>query len=179
MMKNIVYVATSLDGFIAGIDGDLDWLNNLPNPDRSDYGFADFIRRIDALVMGRNTFETVLAFDAWPYPKPVFVLSSSLKKIPATLTDKVEIVQGDLVQLVNDLHRRGYQSLYIDGGRTIQNFLRADLIDELIITQVPILLGRGIPLFGDIEQTLKFSHQSTETFTTGLVQSHYVRDRDA
>ncbi len=176
-MVNYVYVASSLDGFIATKDGGIDWLTETPNQEKSDYGYAEFSRGIDALVMGRNTFEKVLTFDFWPYEKPVFVLSNHLDTVPENLVDKAEIVRGDLRQLIEALKDRGFQNLYIDGGRVIQSFLEEDLIDEMIITWIPILLGEGIPLFGKLENSLKFSHKKTQSYNA-LVQSHYSRIRD-
>jgi dihydrofolate reductase len=176
-MTNYVFIATSLDGFIAKIDGGLDWLNEIPNTDKIDYGYAEFMRGIDAIVMGRNTFEKVISFDFWPYDKPVFVLSNSLDNIPNEITGKAEIVKGDLRMLIDMLKKRGFQNLYIDGGRVIQSFLKEDLIDEMIISQVPILLGDGIPLFGKLENSMKFSLKHTESFDETLVKGHYTRIR--
>lgn len=127
-MANYVYIASSLDGFIAARDGGIDWLHEIPNPDRSDYGYAEFMGNIDAIVMGRNTFEQVLTFDSWPFDKPVFVLSNSLSELPESMTGKAQIVSGDITKLVNQLNKQGYANLYIDGGRTIQGFLKRDLI---------------------------------------------------
>jgi dihydrofolate reductase len=176
-MTNIVYIATSLDGYIAAEDGGLDWLQEAPNPEGSDFGFGAFMDRIDALVMGRNTYETVLTFGDWPYSKPVFVVSSTLRDVPAHLADRVEIVKGEPQNLVAQLADRGFKSLYIDGGVTIQRFLAADLIDELIITRVPILLGGGYPLFDRLAQPLRFRHVETEVLNDTLVKSRYVRMR--
>ena len=174
---NYVYIATSLDGFIADRDGGLDWLTGLPNPEGGDFGFAEFLADVDAIVMGRKTFETVLALGVWPYDKPVFVLSTTLGSVPPDLAGKAEVVTGDPRGLVAALRERGYENLYVDGGRTIQGFLEADLIDEIIITTVPILLGDGVPLFGRIGRTLTFTHVSTETLSPELAKSRYVRDR--
>ena len=175
-MPSIVYIATSLDGYIADTDGNLDWLNSVPNPDNSDYGFSDLMDRIDALVMGRNTFETVLEFGGdWPYAKPVFVLSTTLKAIPDVLRGKVEIIAGSPASVLTRLRDRGLTRLYVDGGKTIQSFLRQDLIDELIITRIPILLGSGTPLFGALPSHLQFEHVGTEVLNGNLVKSHYLR----
>jgi dihydrofolate reductase len=176
-MTNSVYVATSLDNFIATREGGLEWLNEVPNPGQSDYGFAEFMSRIDAVVMGRNTFETVIAFDSWPYPVPVFVLSASLKTLPGNVAGKAEIILGDPRDLVKQLNERGYRNLYIDGGRTIQCFLQEDLIDEMIITRVPVLLGEGIPFFGNLENSLNFRLEKTEQLNDALVKSSYSRIR--
>ncbi len=177
-MTNFVFIAASLDGFIAETDGGIDWLVNFPNPDNNDYGFAEFTQKIDALVMGRNTYEKVLTLKEWPYPMPVFVLSHSNPVIPEALKDKVTIIKGESKEVVKDLNARGYHNLYIDGGKVIQSFLREDLIDEMIITTVPILLGDGIPLFGKIPQKLNFRLVKTETYPSSLVKNHFVRDRE-
>ena len=176
-MTNYVYIATSLDGYIATIDGGLDWLNESPNPEQSDYGFAEFMDGIDALVMGRNTFEMVVSFGVWPYDVPVFVLSHSLERVPEGYADKAEIVSGNLHEIVERLEQRGYRRLYIDGGVTIQSFLQQDLIDEMIITRIPVVLGGGIPLFGELAHSLKFSHVQTDVYNNALVKSRYVRER--
>jgi dihydrofolate reductase len=178
-MPNYVYVATSLDGFIADRAGGLDWLTESPGPEGSDFGFAEFLSGIDAIVMGRRTFETVLAFGVWPYDKPVFVLSTSLEVVPAAVADKAEVVRGDPHSIVAALRKRGYVNLYVDGGRTVQSFLDADLIDELIITRVPILLGEGVPLFGRMRRSLAFRHAGTEALSPELTKSRYLRDRSS
>jgi len=177
-MRNYVYIAASLDGFIATKDGGVDWLNEIPDPEQSDYGYAAFMSTIDAIVMGRNTFEKVLTFGAWPYDKPVFILSNNLKDLPDGLTGKARIIKGEIKELLADLHKQGYANLYIDGGATIQKFLKEDLIDELIVTRIPILLGDGIPLFGKLERSLKFIHNETEVYENDLVKSHYTRIRE-
>lgn len=177
-MTNYVYIATSLDGFIATTDGGLDWLDEIPNPEKSDFGYAEFMSGIDAIVMGRKTFEKVLTFDVWSYDKPVFVPSKSKISIPKELTEKVEIITGNPKELIDQLKVKGHQNLYIDGGITIQRFLEEDLIDEMILTKVPVLLGNGIPLFGNLTRRLYFSHEKTEVLNEMLVKSHYKRTRD-
>ena len=150
-MSNIISIATSLDGYIADKDGGLDWLHSIPNPENLDMGWADFIDRIDALVMGRKRFEKVCSFDCeWPYRKPVFVLSDSMKSIPEGYEGKAEPIKGSVSEVIEAIHQKGYNHLYIDGGVTVQSFLKEDLIDEIIITIIPILLGGGIPLFGEL-----------------------------
>lgn len=176
-MANFVYIATSIDGFIATEDGGVEWLENVPNHDGSDLGFADFTARIDALVMGRKTYEKVLDFGQWPYEKPVFVLSNSLKSVPENLEGKADIVSGEIVSVIETLRSRGFQNLYIDGGKVIQSFLSQDLIDELIITRLPVLLGKGIPLFAELDEPLHFTHLSTKVLCDSLVQSRYIRER--
>ncbi|HOI30032.1 MAG TPA: dihydrofolate reductase family protein [Melioribacteraceae bacterium] len=174
-MLNTIYIATSLDGYIARLDGSIDWLMDIPNPDGSDFGFGDFIKRIDAIVMGRNTYQTVEAFGSWPYTKPVFLLSTTLKKDQLKYRDKVEILSGTPEEIVNTLNGRNYRNLYIDGGETIRRFLERGLIDEMIITKIPVLLGSGIPLFGGIETEQKFRHAKTEILNDSLVKSYYEK----
>ena len=178
-MSNIVYIATSIDGYIAREDGTIDWLMELPNPNNSDYGFSVFLESIDGIVMGRKTFETVLGFNEWPYPKskPIFVLSNSLDELPARLSAKVEIVKGELKRIIELLKDRGFNDLYIDGGKTIQSFLKEDLIDEMTITRIPILLGSGIRLFDKNNLELNFEHVGTEVYNNMLVRSKYLRKR--
>ncbi|MAS93991.1 MAG: diacylglycerol kinase [Verrucomicrobiales bacterium] len=176
-MANYVYIAASLDGYIATVDGGIDWLEDAPNPSGGDFGFADFICQIDALVMGRGTFEKVLEFDHWPYTHPVFVVSNSLGSVPEHLEGKASIVSGSPSEVVKELAAEGLENLYIDGGKVIQSFLKDDLIDELIVTRFPKLLGSGIPLFGELDGILDFFHVSTEVLENYLVKSHYRRER--
>ncbi|MEJ0105896.1 MAG: dihydrofolate reductase family protein [Bacteroidota bacterium] len=176
-MSNIVYIATSIDGYIALEDESIDWLIDLPNPDKSDYGFSEFMKRIDGIILGRKTYETVLTFNDWPYTKPVFVLSNSLKELPGKFSGKGEIVHGELKKIIESLAERGMNNFYIDGGKTIQGFLKEDLIDEMIITRIPILLGSGIPLFDKNHSELPFEHTGTEVYNNMLVKSRYIRKR--
>jgi len=133
------------------------------------------MQRIDAIVIGRNTFELVLTFKTWPYAKPVFVLSRTIKSVPVRLNGKAEILSGKPDKIVNELIARGYNILFIDGGKTIQGFLKLDLIDEIILTKIPIILGEGIPLFGKLIKELKFKHIKTKVFNNALVRSRYKR----
>lgn len=177
--QNKVFIATSLDGFIAEENGGLDWLTTTPTPENTDMGYGAFTAQIDALLMGRNTFDTVCKFDGeWPYQKPVFVLSNTLTEIPEKYTKKAELVQGDnLDTVLEKLHNKGFYRLYIDGGKLIQSFLREDRIAEMIITTIPLLLGAGIRLFGDMSKPLAFDCVATHRFSEKFVQQHYQRVR--
>jgi dihydrofolate reductase len=175
MMTLYVYIAQSLDGYIADKTGELEWLNDIPNPENSDFGFAEFISKIDAVVMGRNTFEKVQSFDVWPYIQPVYVISTSLHGLPPEYSDKAKILNLKPSQIVESLEKDGMNNLYIDGGALIQSFLSEDLIDELIITSIPVLLGDGISLFGKLDQSLKFKFQKSEVLISSLVKSYYKR----
>jgi dihydrofolate reductase len=170
-MKASVFIATSLDGFIARANGDLDWL---PAGGGEPHGYDEFIAGVDALVIGRKTFETVLAFDTWPYgQKPVFVLSTRALA-PAPLGAAVESMSGPPADIVSELETRGIRHVYVDGGITIQRFLQAGLIQRLIITRVPVLLGTGIPLFGPVPHDIILEHVGTRQYASGLVQSEYL-----
>jgi dihydrofolate reductase len=177
IQMNYVYIATSIDGYIATADGGIDWLHDLPNPDNSDYGYSQFIANIDAMVMGRRTFEKVQTFGEWPYAVKVFVLSSRLTEVPPELAGKIEFLSGSTGEIISTINSRGFNNLYIDGGLVVQSFLAEDLIDELIVTRIPILLGAGIPLFGELVKPLRFTHKSTEVYDNSLVKSHFSRAR--
>lgn len=176
--KNSVFIATSLDGYIADKNGRLDWLHSISNPENDDMGYVEFNKRIDALVMGRKTFETVLGFDVvWPYDRPVFVLSNTLKEMPESHKDKAFLIKGTLTEILNQIHENGFNRLYIDGGSTIGNFLKEDLIDEMVITKIPILLGGGASLFSELPKELKFELIGTKTYLNQITQHHYRRKK--
>jgi dihydrofolate reductase len=176
--RNSVFIATSLDGYIADRNGGIEWLDSIPIPGNEDIGYVEFTEHIDALVMGRTTFETVLEFDVdWPYIKPVFVLSNSLNEIPDSHKEKAFLIKGTLTEILEQIHKKGYFRLYIDGGRTIQNFLKEDLIDEMIITNFPVMLGSGSPLFSELQKELAFDLVESRVYLNQLVQRHYRRNR--
>jgi dihydrofolate reductase len=171
-MKASVFIATSLDGFIARADGALDWL---PEGGGEPHGYNEFMATVDALVIGRKTFETVLSFPEWPYgTKPVIVLSSNPAALVAPLGAACTIMTATPVEVVDRLAAQGMGHLYIDGGVTIQRFLAAGLIQRLFITRVPVVLGTGIPLFGPVAHDLRFTHVATRAYPSGLVQSEYT-----
>ncbi|HEX3233403.1 MAG TPA: dihydrofolate reductase family protein [Gemmatimonadales bacterium] len=171
-MRASVFIATSLDGYIAREDGGLDWL---PADGGEPHGYSEFIATVDAIVIGRKTFETVLSFENWPYgTTPVVVLSTTLSAAAVPEGAVCEVMAGSPQDIVDRLGRRGMQHLYIDGGITIQRFLQAGLIQRVIITRIPVLLGGGIPLFGRISQDIRLEHVATRSYASGLVQSEYV-----
>jgi dihydrofolate reductase len=167
-----VFIATSLDGFIARADGGLDWL---PTGGEEDYGFYAFLESVDAVVMGRKTFDTVLGFGgAWPYrAKPVVVLSSRALDPPQIPGARLERMSGEPRAIADALDRRGLRRVYVDGGDTIRRFLDAGLVSRMTITTVPILLGGGIPLFGALARDVKLRHVDTVAYPSGLVRSSY------
>ncbi len=175
-MKASVFVGTSVDGFIARPNGDLDFL---PPGGGEPHGYAEFMDSVDALVIGRKTYETVLPFDTWPYgEKPVFVLSTRALA-PAPTGAIVEHMSGEPPEIVSRLEARGIGHVYVDGGITIQRFLRAGMIQRLIITRVPVLIGDGIPLFGSLPNDVRLCHVMTRHYPSGLVQSEYKIDGTA
>ena len=167
-----VYIATSLDGFIARKNGDLDWLPT-PTEGGEDYGYAQFMSTINAVVMGRNTFEKVLSFGGWHYDKKVFVLSSHRIEIPSELSEKVEALHQPPRELIRELEQRGNRKIYLDGGVTIQRFLSEGLVHEMTITTIPILIGEGLPLFGQTEKDIQLQLIEAKSFPNGLVQKKY------
>jgi len=173
-MRTIVFVGTSLDGFIARRDGDFDWLSQFANDDAI-RAYNDLLSKIDVIVIGRGTFEKVSTFSVWPYDKKVFVLSTSIKQVPDILKEKVTILSMKPKELLNYLSENGFKSIYIDGGKVIQDFLEEGLVDELIISKVPVLIGSGIPLFGHLDADIHFKHNRTEVQSNGLVRSYYKK----
>ncbi len=167
-------MAMSLDGFIARPDHALDWLMKQDTVDE-DHGYDAFMASVDGLVMGRGSFETVRGFDAWPYQKPVIVMSRSLSEvdIPQALQSKVRLSRQDPDALMQALSEAGWRRVYVDGGQVVQSFLRAGLIADLTITTVPILIGDGIRLFGTLDRDIDLNHLETQTFPSGLVTSRY------
>jgi dihydrofolate reductase len=171
-MSVSVFVGTSVDGFIARPNGSFDFL---PEGGGEPHGYNEFIATVDAIVMGRKTFETVLPFPVWPYAdKRVVVLSSRSLDFSAVRGGVVEQMAGPPAEIVSQLAARGAHHLYIDGGITVQRFLRAGLIERLIITRVPVLIGEGIPLFGALPRDIRLRHVATRHYPTGLVQSEYL-----
>jgi dihydrofolate reductase len=151
--KVSVFIGTSLDGFIDRANGDLDWMRGPEARARDNYGYNDFVPRIDAIVMGRKTFEKVLTFEPWPYQKPVIVLTHRSLRIPARLRKRVETMSGSPKNIVERLAKRGLFRLYVDGGQTIQDFLSVGMIHELIVSRLPKLIGTGIPDFAPCQKT--------------------------
>ena len=172
-MKTSVFVGVSVDGFIARPNGELDFLDAGGS---EPHGYEDFIATVDTIVRGRKTFETVMGFDTWPYGnKSVVVLSSQPIDMSAASRRgaRVEHMSGEPADITSRLSADGAEHVYVDGGITIQGFLRAGLVQRLVITRVPVLIGSGIPLFGTLLQDVPLRHLATRAFQGGLVQSEY------
>jgi dihydrofolate reductase len=166
-----VFIGTSVDGFIARPNGALDFL---PPGGGEPHGYDEFMATVDALVIGRKTFETVLGFASWPYgQKRVVVLSSRPIDFSGVRGGVVEQMAGPPAEIVRKLAAGGAHHLYVDGGNTIQRFLRAGLIERLIVTRVPVLIGDGIPLFGTLPRDVRLNHIATQHYPSGLVKTEY------
>lgn len=170
-MRVSVFIGVSVDGFIARRNGDLDFL---PEGGGEPHGYDEFMKSVDALVIGRKTFETVLTFAEWPYGKKrVVVLSSRPLKFPNACGGLVEQMAGSPTEIVSKLADSGVEHIYVDGGITIQRFLNAGMIHRLIMTRVPVLIGEGIPLFGALPRDIRLRHVTTQTYLSGLVKTEY------
>lgn len=175
-LKVSAYIATSLDGFIARKDGDIQWLNKASSvvPEGEDCGFKAFMDSVDVMIMGRNTYDQVRTFNPWPYgKKQVIVLTRSELQIPDHLSDTVTYTDEEPLELFKRLSSEGARHLYVDGGITIRRFLKAGLIHEITLTQIPILLGEGKPLFGPLERDIHLAHLTTKAYDFGFVQTKY------
>jgi dihydrofolate reductase len=170
-IKVSVYIATSLDGWIARRNGDIDWLSG--GEGGEDYGYAEFMATIDHIVMGRNTYEKVMTFGAWPYEKKVLVLTSRNLDIPGELSGKVEVCHLPPAEVPGELETRDAKHIYLDGGMTIQRFLREGLVDEMTITTIPVLIGDGLSLFGPLDQDVRLELLASRSFPNGFVQNKY------
>ncbi|MBU2713555.1 dihydrofolate reductase family protein [Zooshikella harenae] len=174
-MQISVFIATSLDGFIARKNGDIGWLEKAGDGDNTtDFGYEDFMSSVTCLVMGRKTFEKVLSFPEWPYEKKrVILLSHTLLSVPSELEGKVELYSGEISALVDRLKDEREQRVYIDGGVTIQAFLQAGLVDDITITRIPVIIGEGLPLFAQTGHDVSLTHIATRAYDNGFVQSTY------
>jgi dihydrofolate reductase len=184
-MKCSVYIAISADGYIAQLDGSVDWLHTAGNMTvdmgAEDMGFQAYIESVDCMIMGRKCMEMIasmnLTAEQWPYgDMRILVLSHTLKNPPENLRDKVEMYAGDLKTLISQLERDGLKHAYIDGGTTITSFINLQLINEMTITKAPILLGEGLPLFGKIEQAVKLESAESKAYANDFIQVKYTVD---
>ncbi|GLO62447.1 dihydrofolate reductase [Vibrio sp. MACH09] len=183
-MKCSVFIATSVDGFIAKTDGSVDWLHTAGNPEaemgnQADMGWAEYMASVDCLIMGRKCMEVISAMnltpEQWPYgDMRIVVLSNTLTEAPDNMKERVELYSGDLNDLVTMLEGDGHKHAYIDGGKTVQAFINLKLINEIIITRAPILLGEGIPLFGKVAHDIKLENVTATAFANNFVQVKYT-----
>ncbi len=182
-MKCSVCIATSADGYIATLDGGVDWLHSAGNSeadmgDNPDMGFSAYMASVDCMIMGRKCMEMIssmnLTPEQWPYGDThIVVLSNTIKTPPENLKGKVEMFSGEVTDLVKELESRGFKHAYIDGGTTITSFLNLKLIDEMTITRAPVLLGGGISLFGKLENPIKLINSKATAFANDFIQIDY------
>ncbi|WP_160109507.1 dihydrofolate reductase family protein [Pseudomonas izuensis] len=175
MITAHVFIATSLDGFIARPDGDIDWL--LQRDDQAeDHGYSTFIADKDVILMGRGTYEKALTFDTWFYELPVVVLSEQLadSPVPEALKGKLRFSNLAPRDVMEELAEQGVRRVYVDGGQVVQSFLRDGLVADMVITTVPVLIGSGRSLFGLLRQDIGLTLVSSRSFPSGLVQSTYA-----
>lgn len=169
-----VFIATSIDGFIAREDGGIDWLEGWPDVGH-DYGYAAFLSAMDGIIMGRETFEKVRAFGKWPFVLPVVVMCRSQQpELAPDFEGDVRFSAASPFEVLDEVARVGWRRAYVDGGRLIQSFLKEGLVHDLIVTRVPILLGKGRPLFGILPNDVRLDHVSTDSYPSGFVQSRYA-----
>lgn len=175
-MKFNVFIATSIDGYIAMENGSIEWLEALPPIEGEDYGYEKFASKQDAILMGRNTFEKVLTFGFWPYELPVFVLTRKGYTVPTELQGKVTVLTQPLHAVKTLLEGLGFENVYIDGGKLISSFLDLNLVEEMVITHMPISLGKGIRLFQtEVEHGHIWQLVDIKSFSNGILQTHYKR----
>ncbi len=169
-----IFMAMSLDGYVARDDFSLDWLMK-QKTDGEDHGYDDFMADKDGLVMGSGSFRTLLSFDAWPYEKPVVILSHKLETddVPKELRDKVRISAQTPQDLMGTLSGQGWKRAYIDGGKVIQSFLREGLISDMTVTVAPILIGSGKRMFGALNADVDLRLTGSRSFPSGLVTTRY------
>lgn len=174
MTTGHVFIAVSLDGYIARENHDIGWLTELDTGDE-DHGYEAFDASIDGLVMGSGSYRKVLTFEEWPYRKPVVVMSHSLEPgdIPENLRTMVSVTTSSPMELMRSLDQKGWSRVYVDGGHVIQSFLRSGLIEDLVITTIPVLIGSGLRLFGELEKDLRLDLVESKAFASGLVQTRY------
>lgn len=172
MTTGHIFIATSIDGFIARENDDLDWLD-LPDSDGENHGYDAFISQMDGIIMGRGTFEKVKTFGAWPYEVPVLVLSRTLAGKETLPVDNVAFHDASPEETIQICKDMGWKKAYIDGGQIIQSFLKAGLVEDMILSRIPVLLGAGKPLFGTLDDDIRLIHLYSQSFPSGLVQSSY------
>lgn len=170
------FLAISLDGYIADADGGVDWLAAYQGDGSEDYGYGAFVDLMDAIVIGRGTFDTVRAFPDWPYAKPVMVLSRSLSEPEASTP--ADILTDTPMEFAIRAAASGWRRVYVDGGRLVQSFLEAGLLSDIVLTQTPVLLGGGRPLFQPMKNARRLRQTRTTVYPAGLVSTHYTIDND-
>ena len=174
MSKTTLYIATTLDGKIARKDGSLDWLFALANPNQIDHGYADFLKSIGTTIMGKNTYNEILGFGVeWPYMGMDSYIATTDKEFQAS-TPETYIVSNNIADLINKLKLQSHKDIWlIGGGKLITHFLNNDLLDRMILTLIPTIIGDGISLFPDNPKETRWILSNVEKFETGVVNLTY------
>lgn len=174
MTTGHIFIATSLDGFVARVDHKLDWLMK-QKTENEEHGYNAFIESVDVIIMGRGSYENVLTFGDWPYTKPVIVMSQTLTQdsIPKQLIEKIELTKLDPPELMQKLSKRKYMNAYIDGAKVVQSFIKLGLVKDIILTHIPILIGSGISLFGNLDADIDLKLIASKSFPSSLTQVKY------
>ncbi len=174
MTSGHVFIAISLDGFIARGNHEIDWLTEL-DTGNDDFGYGKFIETVDGIVMGRRTYEKVLTLGDWQYSKPVIVMSKSMSQedVHPELADKVSMTNLDPCEIMDVLQAKGWNRVYVDGGQVVQAFLQAGLIQDMVLTVAPVLIGDGIRLFGSVDEDVNLELVDVRQFASGMVQAQY------
>jgi dihydrofolate reductase len=176
MSKIHLFIATSLDGFIARENGSLDWLVNIPNPSQTDHGYNEMIENTDVIVMGRKTYDEVLGFGIdWPYENcKTFVVTGKQDFIPST--GNTFILNNIDLGVVDFLKNQSSKNIWLAGGGSlVTQFLNLDAIDEMTISVVSLVLGKGIRLFAGEPAETQFETVKTELFDTGIINLVYKK----
>lgn len=172
--KVILYIAVTLDGYIAGPNGELDWLHALENPSKTDFGYHAFYDSLDTVILGRKTYSEILGFDvAWPYTDCQTLVVSRSKTLEIT-TENTQLVGEEIFEQLPAWKKQPGKNLWLcGGGELITAFLNHGMVDEMILTHIPILLGEGIPLFPGKGKETRFDLVGNETYNNQVVNLHY------
>lgn len=173
-MKLIAYLACSADGFIARKNGDIDWLENLKDPTEPHFTFYDLMDKIDCILMGANTFKKLQTFNEWHYTKPVYIYSSSIKELDKIYKGKAELITGSPAEVLEKLKSKGKSTIYVDGGKTIQSFLKVGLMDEMYIFLISKIIGDGISLFGSLGKDISLKIEEVRKVGEEMIMCHYL-----
>jgi len=176
MKKVKLYIAESIDGFIARNDGDLDWLTEFPNPIKTDYGYSEFIKTIDTVIMGGRTYDSILSMDvAWPYKdKESYIITHRL--LQTVPEDSIKLISEDIINEIIELKEKPGKDIWlVGGGELISLFMNNSLIDEMIITHIPVILSSGIPLFSNIKRESDWKAISNSIYDNGATQTTYTK----
>jgi len=176
-MKLIAYLAVSADGFIARENGDIDWLDNIKDPTEPHFTFPDLMNEIDCILMGANTFKKLQTFNEWHYTKTVYVYSSSIKELDKIYEGKAKLISGSPREVLEKLKAKGKETVYVDGGKTIQSFLKEGLLDEMYIFLISKIIGGGIPLFGSLGKDINLKIVETKQVSDEMVMCHYLVEK--